>query len=109
MRDEESGVPPDFDKVIHERARLRILIYLASSHDAELGFTDIKRDLAMTAGNLSIQLGTLEEAGYIQLRKTYMGKKPYTGASLTLAGKSALERYLNEMESMLTLLRAGRK
>ena len=109
MQGDESRIPPDFDKVIHERARLRILVYLASSQEAELGFTDMKRDLAMTAGNLSVQLGTLEEAGYIQLRKTYVGKKPYTGASLTLAGESALECYLNEMESMVALLRDGKK
>jgi len=109
MLDEESGAPPNFDKIIHERARLRILVYLASSQDVEAGFTDMKRDLAMTAGNLSVQLGTLEEAGYIQLRKTFVGKKPYTGATLTLTGESALEHYLNEMESMLAQLRAGRK
>lgn len=109
MWNEESAAPPNFDKVIHERARLRILVHLASSQDPEVGFTDMKRDLAMTAGNLSVQLGTLEEAGYVQLRKTYVGKKPFTGISLTPTGESALEHYLNEMESMLALLRTGRK
>ena len=109
MKDEVRSAPPEFDKVIHERARLRILVYLASSREAEVGFTDMKRDLAMTAGNLSVQLGTLEEAGYILLRKAFVGKKPYTGASLTPIGKMALERYLNDMESTLALLRDGRK
>ena len=108
MNDERGNAPPDLDKVIHERARLRILVYLASSRDAEVGFTDLKRDLEMTAGNLSVQLGTLEEAGYIQLRKTYVGKRPYTGARLTPQGERALENYLDEMESVLSLLRKRR-
>ena len=108
MKDEGRGAPPEFDKVIHERARLRILVYLASSQEAELGFTDVKRDLGMTAGNLSVQLGTLEETGYIQLRKTYVGKKPYTGIRLTPLGADALDRYLSDMESMLSSLRKSR-
>lgn len=109
MKGGEYGTPPEFDKIIHERARLRILVYLASSQEAETGFTDIKKDLGMTAGNLSVQLGTLEEAGYIQLRKTYIGKKPYTGIRLTLTGANALDRYLNDMESVLSSLRKSRK
>lgn len=109
MKNEDSSPKLEFDKIVHERARLKILVYLASSPEREVGFTDMKRDLAMTAGNLSVQLGTLEEAGYIQLRKTYVGKKPYTGASLTLTGESALEHYLNEIESMLSLLRKGKE
>jgi DNA-binding MarR family transcriptional regulator len=99
---------PDPDKVIHERARLRILVYLSSSGESESGFTDIKKDLAMTSGNLSAQLGTLETAGYIAIQKSFQGKKPFTGVSLTPAGKLALERYLDEMESLLASLREGR-
>ncbi|MCX7028151.1 MAG: transcriptional regulator [Spirochaetes bacterium] len=99
---------PDLDKVIHERARLRILVFLASSAESETGFTDLKSGLGMTAGNLSAQLSTLEEAGYIALRKTFIGKKPFTGVSLTLSGDKALEQYLDEMESMLAAARGRR-
>jgi len=108
MKESAGGAPPDFDKVIHERARLRILVYLASSGEPEVGFTDIRKDLSMTAGNLSIQLGILGEAGYIHVRKAFVGKKPYTGASLTPLGEKALEDYLDGMESILSLLRKGR-
>ncbi len=108
MKEAPGGAPPDFDKVIHERARLRILVYLASSREAEVGFTDLKRDLGMTAGNLSVQLGTLDEAGYIAVRKAFIGRRPYPGASLTPLGERALAKYLDEMESMLALLRKGR-
>lgn len=102
------GAPPDFDKVVHEQARLRILVYLASSSEAEAGFTDLKRDLGMTAGNLSVQLGTLEAAGYITVRKAFIGRKPFTGASLSPLGERALANYLDGMESILALLRKGR-
>ena len=61
----------------------------------------------MTSGNLSAQLGTLENSGYIAVRKAFLGKKPFTGVSLTPAGKIALERYLDEMESLLASLKAG--
>jgi DNA-binding HxlR family transcriptional regulator len=109
MSDEERGANLDFDKVIHERARLKILVYLASSQEKEVGFTDMKKALSMTAGNLSVQLGTLEEAGYIFIKKIFVGKKPYTGLSLAPAGSLALERYLDEVQSMLSLLRNSRE
>jgi len=105
----QDGAALDFDKVVHERARLKILVYLASSQESEVGFTEIKKDLGMTAGNLSVQLGTLEEAGYVSIRKTFVGKKPFTGLSLAPEGALALERYLDNMQSMLSLLRNGRK
>ena len=105
----QGGAALDFDKVVHERARLKILVYLASSRESEVGFPEIRKDLDMTGGNLSVQLGTLEEAGYISIRKTFIGKKPYTGLSLTPEGALALERYLDNMQSMLSLLRNGRK
>lgn len=99
------AVPPDPEKIIHERARLRILVYLASSPETEVGFPVLKQDLDMSAGNLSIQLKTLEEVGYIKLTKSFKGRKPYTGIRLSAQGEGALNRYLDEMESMLNAVR----
>jgi DNA-binding HxlR family transcriptional regulator len=99
---------PDPNKVIHERARLRILVYLSSLAKSDVGFTDLKTDLSMTAGNLSTQLSTLETVGYIAIKKTFIGKKPFTGIRLTPSGKAALEYYLDEMESLLSALKKGR-
>jgi len=96
---------PDPEKIIHERARLRILVYLASSSEAEVGFPSLKQDLDMSAGNLSIQLRTLEEAGYIGIHKSFKGRKPFTGIRLNPQGEAALNRYLDEMESMLNAVR----
>ncbi len=98
------AVPPDPEKIIHERARLRILVYLASSPETEVGFPVLKQDLDMSAGNLSIQLKTLDEAVY-QVTKSFKGRKPYTGIRLSAQGEGALNRYLDEMESMLNAVR----
>jgi DNA-binding MarR family transcriptional regulator len=98
-------VPPDPEKIIHERARLRILVYLASNPEAEVGFPTLKYDLDMSAGNLSIQLKTLEKAGYIGISKSFKERKPYTGIRLNPLGEAELNRYLDEIESMLNAVR----
>ncbi len=101
-------VPPDPEKIIHERARLRILVYLASSPDAEVSFPTLRQALEMSAGNLSIQLKTLEDAQYITLHKSFKDRKPHTAIRLSPLGSAALERYLDDLEAMLTLVRAGK-
>lgn len=100
----EREAPPNPNKVVHERSRLRILVYLASSEEPGIGFTLLQSELEMTAGNLSVQLATLESSGYVTINKSFIGRKPYTGVSLTPAGKSALENYLGEMEAMIASL-----
>jgi DNA-binding MarR family transcriptional regulator len=95
------------DKVIHERARLMVLTYLASSGEAEVGFTRIRDDLGFTAGNLSVQLRTLEEAGYVEIGKRFVSNKSYTGIKLTPAGQGALSAYLAELEVIVASLKAG--
>lgn len=96
---------PDPDRIIHERARLRILVYLASSLSSTVGFTELKDSLGMTAGNLSTQISTLEEAGYIRVEKRFVGKKPHTSIVLTTEGKIALETYLADIEILMTAAR----
>jgi DNA-binding MarR family transcriptional regulator len=93
------------DKVIHERARLMVLTYLASSDRSEVGFTEIRDALGITAGNLSVQLRTLEEAGYVEISKKFVGNKSFTGASLTPAGQRALNAYLAELEVIVASLK----
>jgi DNA-binding MarR family transcriptional regulator len=62
----------------------------------------------MSAGNLSVQLKTLEEAGYVQIEKRFVANKPYTGVGLTVRGQKALSDYLGELEVIVASLR-GRK
>jgi DNA-binding MarR family transcriptional regulator len=95
----------DLDKVIHERARLRVLTYLASTERAETGFTELRDELGFSAGNLSVQLRTLEEAGYVGIRKRFVGNKPFTGVSLTMDGSRALSAYLAELEVIVASLK----
>jgi len=98
----------DLDKVIHERARLMLLTYLASSERAQTGFTELRDELRMSAGNLSVQLKTLEEAGFVRIEKRFVDNKPYTGVSLTVQGQKALSDYLEELEVIVASLKGRR-
>jgi DNA-binding MarR family transcriptional regulator len=93
------------DKIIRERARLLILTYLASSDVKAVPFSEIKDALDFTAGNLSIQLKTLMESGYIGITKEFRDNKPLTRASITAHGAEALKRYISEMDSLIKGLR----
>ena len=97
----------DLDKVIHERARLMVLTYLASSERAQTGFTELRDELRISAGNLSVQLKTLEEAGYVQIEKRFVANKPYTGVALTARWQNALTEYLGELEVIVASLRGS--
>lgn len=93
------------DKIIHERARLLILTYLASSDVGAVAFSRLRESLDFSSGNLSIQLKTLEDAGYIAITKEFKNNKPLTRASITVKGSLALKRYVNEMSSLIKTLR----
>jgi DNA-binding MarR family transcriptional regulator len=93
------------DKIIHERSRLLILTCLASSDVKAVPFSEIRDALDFTAGNLSIQLKTLMEAGYVSITKEFKDNKPLTRASITSRGGAALKRYFGEMDSLIKGLR----
>lgn len=99
----------ELDRVIHERARLMILTHLASSEDAETGFTGLRDSLGLSAGNLSIQLRTLEEAKYVEISKRYRNNKPWTGVSLTAHGRRAIQGYLADLEVIVASLRGAKE
>jgi DNA-binding HxlR family transcriptional regulator len=89
----------ELDRLIHERMRLGIVSALAV--DERLSFNDLKSLLRTTDGNLSVHARKLEEAGYIQCDKSFVGRLPKTEYRLTAAGKRALERYLDHMEAII--------
>jgi DNA-binding HxlR family transcriptional regulator len=93
------------DKIIHERARLLILTYLASRDAGAVSFGEIRDALEFTPGNLSVQLKTLAEAGYISITKEFKNNKPLTQAGITQKGGAALKQYLGEMDSLIKRLR----
>ena len=102
-----SGValPPadHLDRLIHERLRLGIVSALLAN--GPLTFTELKRLLKTTDGNLSVHARKLEEAGYVSCAKSFEGRTPRSEFTLTPAGRAALNRYLDHME---TLIRAAR-
>ncbi len=91
------------DRLIHERLRLGIVSAL-TAHPS-LTFTDLKRLLQTTDGNLSVHARKLEEAGYISCTKSFDGRTPRSEFRLTPAGKVALTRYLDHMEAVIKAAR----
>jgi DNA-binding MarR family transcriptional regulator len=97
---------PRLDKIVHERARLIVLAYLSSRGNPTASFPELRENLGLTAGNLSIQLKTLEGAGYVRITKSFVENRPNTSVSLTAKGARALDGYLKEMESLMRKLRS---
>ena len=87
------------DRVIHEKGRLAIMSMLAASPD--LSFTEIRDTLAMTDGNLTTHIRTLQEAGYISVTKSFHNNRPLTTCCLTAGGKKAFANYINLLEQIL--------
>jgi DNA-binding HxlR family transcriptional regulator len=96
----------ELDRLIHEKLRLGILSALAVN--STLTFNDLKKLLNTSDGNLSVHARKLEEAEYIACEKSFEGRMPKTEYRLTTAGRKALERYLDEMESLIQSTR-GKK
>lgn len=112
LRDPRRAKPTDgpaaaaeLDRLIHERVRLAIVSALAVNDS--LTFNDLKRLLNTTDGNLSVHARKLEEAQYVVCNKYFDGRMPKTEYKLTAAGRSALERYLGHMESVIRAARGG--
>jgi DNA-binding MarR family transcriptional regulator len=87
------------DEVIHGRMRLGIIAYLASRDVAD--FNELKAVLDATQGNLSVHLRKLEDAGYIAIEKSFLGRKPLTRARLTVTGRRAFADYLEAMRRLI--------
>ncbi len=88
-----------FNEVIHSRIRLAIMSVLATVEEAE--FTFIRDRVKTTDGNLSIHLRKLENAGYVSMKKGFVGRKPVTTYKLTAKGRRAFEIYLERIENLI--------
>ena len=96
-------VSASLDRLIHERIRLGIVSALAVNRS--LTFNELKALLKTTDGNLSVHARKLEEADYILCSKSFDGRLPKTEYRLTVAGRKALERYLDHMEALIRATR----
>ncbi len=94
------GSPKRFkklDPLLHSELRLAIMSILASCDEAD--FVYIREQTEATAGNLSVQLDKLTEAGYIETEKGFAGKKPRTVCRITGHGRAAFSDYIDALKS----------
>ncbi len=93
----------DLDRLIHERTRLAIVSALAAR--AQLSFSELKKLLDLTDGNLSVHCRKLEDAHYVDCEKVFDRRVPKTIYRLTAKGRRALKRYLTHMEALIASAR----
>lgn len=93
----------DFSRLIYERIRLGIMSALLANRT--LSFAELKHLLKTSDGNLSVHARKLEEAGYLDCKKTFTGRLPKTEYQLTPQGRKVFVRYLNHMEALIRIAR----
>jgi DNA-binding MarR family transcriptional regulator len=93
IRDQQSV--GNIDRLIHEPARLLIIscLYVVESDD----FTFLMNQTGLTHGNLSSHMSKLEAAGYIEVEKEFVDRKPHTMLQLTARGREAFDKYRKRM------------
>lgn len=88
-------------RVFHEKARLSIVCSLAA-HDDPLTFNDLKDLCALTDGNLSRHLQMLQDAGVVEVTKTFHANRPQTLCALTPVGRKRFAQYVAELERVVS-------
>lgn len=89
----------ELDPILHSQLRLAVISLLIGVKEAE--FTFIKEKTNATAGNLSVQINKLKEAGYIDVLKQFKDNYPLTTCKITPAGIAAFESYVQALQSYL--------
>ena len=92
----------NIDRLIHEPTRLMIMtqLYVVESAD----FLFLQNQLQMNPGNLSSHLSKLEEAGYVEIVKEFIERKPHTALKLTKKGRNAFKEYQQNLKQVFTNL-----
>jgi DNA-binding transcriptional ArsR family regulator len=91
----------ELDPILHSQLRLAIMSLLISVKEAE--FTFLKEKTNATAGNLSVQISKLKEAGYLEITKQFHNNYPQTICKITTEGISAFEKYVEALQSYMNL------
>ena len=91
----------DLDPILHSQLRLAIISLLISVKEAE--FTFLREKTNATAGNLSVQINKLKDAGYIDVTKQFKDNYPQTMCRITPEGIAAFEEYVRNLQSYLGL------
>jgi DNA-binding MarR family transcriptional regulator len=92
----------DIDRLIHEPSRLTIManLYVVQSAD----FLFLQHQTGMTPGNLSAHLSKLEDAGYVEVTKEFLERKPHTALALTKKGRVAFKEYRKKVKQFVEKL-----
>lgn len=91
----------DLDPILHSQLRLAIISLLMREKEAD--FSVLKERTEATAGNLSVQINKLREAGYIDVVKDYKDNYPHTICKITSTGSKAFDLYVKSLQSYLTV------
>ncbi len=91
----------ELDPILHSQLRLAVISLLINVDEAE--FTYIREETGATAGNLSIQLNKLKEAGYIEVTKRFKGNYPQTMCRITQRGVRKFEEYIEALKTYLNM------
>jgi len=89
----------ELDPILHSQLRLAVVSLLISVREAE--FTFLKEKTNSTAGNLSVQINKLKDAGYIDVTKQFNNNYPQTICKITKKGIEAFEAYVNALQSYM--------
>jgi len=89
----------ELDPILHSQLRLAIMSLLIGVKEAE--FTFIKEKTGATAGNLSVQVQKLKDAGYIEVIKQFKDKYPQTICKITEQGINAFEQYVKDLQAYI--------
>ena len=89
----------DIDRLIHEPARLSLMANLYVVDEAD--FVYLARQCGLTAGNVSSHMSRLDDAGYVETTKTFVGKRPRTTYRLSKEGRAAFEEYRDQVTHLL--------
>jgi DNA-binding transcriptional ArsR family regulator len=90
----------DLDPILHSQLRLAVMSLLMSVKEAE--FTFLKEKTNATAGNLSVQIQKLKDAGYIDVVKQFKDNYPQTMCKVTPTGIKAFDQYVKNLQAYLT-------
>ena len=89
----------ELNPLLHSELRLAVMSVLLSVESAD--FVYLREQTGATAGNLSVQIDKLQQAGYITVEKGFNGKKPRTTCSITEVGIAAFEEYVTALKSYI--------
>lgn len=97
----------DLDPILHSQLRLAVMSLLISTSEAE--FTLLKEKTNATAGNLSVQIQKLKDAGYIEVTKQFKDNYPLTICRITIQGIRAFEEYIKSLQGYLQVKTIAKK